>query len=136
MSRRLNENYYKEDEKRRKRKDRKERIEWILDDVKDALEPVAIFLGVIIISTIVLAAIICPLIYYGDQLTTIKIFNTTDEQYAYIVNGSEHLNVKYDSEKRYYNGTISEITMITNGCWNAEKIITKFLDLGSISYEK
>lgn len=136
MSRRLNENYYREDEKRRKKRERKDSFEYAIDSLKDGLAPVAIFIGIILLSAIILAAIICPLVYYGDQSTTFNVSNVTNEQYAYMINGSKHLNVKYDSEKRTYDGTLIEITMMANRCWDSDNIIAKFLDLGNISYEK
>jgi len=137
MSKRtLNENYYKEDGKRRRKIERKENFENAMDNLKNGLLSAAIFLGAILIACIILSAIICPLIYYCDQSVTFNVSNVTNEQYAYMINGSKHLRVRYESEKRVYDGALIEMTMITNNCWNAEKVITNFLDFGNISYEK
>lgn len=136
MSRRLNENYYREDEKRRKKRERKDSFEYAVDSLKNGLAPVAIFIGIILLACVALAALICPLIYYGEQFTTFNVSNVTNEQYVYMINGSEHLNIKYESEKRTYEGTLIEITMVASRCWDSDNIIAIFLDLGNISYEK
>jgi hypothetical protein len=114
------------EERERKKQERK-------DNMMEITKFVGFVFGIVIISCIVLAALICPLYFYGDNTVTIVATNLSDSEYAYILKGDSNLHVKYFNEQRNSNDSTIIFAMYVSYSWTIKNVMVEFLDNGNLN---
>ena len=112
----------------RREKERREGV----DDIVGVGKFIGLCTGIAAAVCLLLAALICPLYFYGDNSVNIVATNLSDSDYAYILRGDSNLHVKYSNEQRNLNDSTIIFTMFVSHSWTIKDIMVEFLDNGNL----
>jgi len=119
-------------------KHRRQEAKWKREKKIDKTKNFFNFCGVgflMLLAIVVLfSAIICPIYFYTYSEVTFTPQNISDTQYAYILNGSPSMHIKYFGETRSLNDSQITFHIYVSHCWNHTEKAEIWAAQGNIIY--
>jgi hypothetical protein len=104
-----------------------------IDKMKSFCNFCGVGLAIILAISVVLAAILCPIIFYTETEVLFTVQNVSDAQYAYILNGDSSMHLRYYGETRNLENNDIEFHIMVAHCWNHIEKIEIWAARGNVS---